>query len=98
MESFRDIHSRPIRLTEERQQHLLAAHPEMADTVFRIVETLASPDKIVRSVTDETVELFYRYYPDAPITSKFLCIVVKVVTDEPFAKLWSHGELLRVMG
>jgi hypothetical protein len=84
MESFRDVHSRPIRLTEERHQHLLAAHPEMADTVFRIAETLASPDKIVRSVTDEAVELFYKHYPSTPVTSKFLCIVVKFVAGGSF--------------
>ncbi len=63
MESFRDIHNRSIRLTEERQRHLQTAHPEMADGVFRIAETLAEPDKIAQSVTGETVELFYKHYP-----------------------------------
>ena len=84
MESLQDLHNRSVRLTEERQRHLQTAHPEMADAVFRIAETLASPDRVVRSVTDETVELFYRHYPSTPVTSKFLCIVVKVATDDNF--------------
>ena len=56
----------------------------MADTVFRIAETLASLDKIVWSLTDKAVELFYKHYPSTPVTSKFLCIVVKGVTDNNF--------------
>lgn len=56
----------------------------MAEAVPRIAEALAEPDKIVQSMTDETVELFYKHYPSTPVTSKFLCIVVKAVTDDNF--------------
>ena len=84
MPSFQDIHNRSIRLTEERQLHLQTAHPEMTDHIPRIAETLASPDKVVRSRTDETVELFYRHYQSTPVTSKFLCTVVKVLPDDNF--------------
>ena len=56
----------------------------MAEAVSRIAEALAEPDKIVQSVTDDTVELFYKHYPSTPVTSKFLCIVVKVVTNDNF--------------
>ena len=84
MESFPDVHNRSIRLTEERQRHLQAAHPEMAGSVVRIAETLANPDRIVRSVTDETVELYYRHYPSTHVTSKFLCIVVKFLVGDSF--------------
>jgi len=73
-----------MRLTGERQRHLQTAHPEMADSVGRIAETLANPDRIVRSVTDDTVELYYRHYPSTPVASKFLCIVVKFVVGDSF--------------
>ena len=56
----------------------------MAEAVSRIAGALAEPDKIVQSVTDDTVELFYKHYPSTPVTSKFLCIVVKAVTDDNF--------------
>ena len=35
-------------------------------------------------MTDDTVELYYRYYPSTPVTSKFLCIVVKFVVGDSF--------------
>ena len=71
-------------MTNERQEHFETAHPELADSVPRITETLTNPDTIVRSVTDEAVELFYRHYPTTPVTSKFLCVVVKVVANDSF--------------
>ena len=36
----------PIRLTEERWQHIVRRHPEMADQRERVLETLAEPDII----------------------------------------------------
>ena len=84
MHLFKDVHERHIRLTDERSMHLQTAHPEMSDQLPRITETLASPDQIVRSRTDSTVELFYRHYPSTPVTSKFLCTVVKVFPEDYF--------------
>lgn len=56
----------------------------MTDQLPRLVETLAGPDKVVQSITDETVELFYKHYLSTPITSKFLCVVVKALLDDNF--------------
>jgi hypothetical protein len=84
MQWFTDIHNRSIRLTAERRSHLEAAHPEMVDQVLRVEETLADPDTIVQSKTDEMVELFYKHYPSTPVTDKFLCVVVKALPDDPF--------------
>jgi hypothetical protein len=79
-----DIHGRLVRLTEERLQHIETDHPEMSSQLNRITETLLEPDSIVRSRTDSEVELFYRYYDATPVTSKFLCIVVKVLINDNF--------------
>jgi hypothetical protein len=84
MQLFKDIRNRSIRLTEERRHHLETEHPEMTGQIYRIAETLANPDKIIRSRTDRTVELFYRYYPSTPVTSKFLCTVVKASPGDLF--------------
>ena len=56
----------------------------MAGQTARIADTLVAPDRIVRSRTDATVELFYKWYPDTPVSTKFLCVVVKVVPDDQF--------------
>jgi hypothetical protein len=78
------IYSRSIRLTVERRLHLETEHPEMADQLPRVAEALANPDLIVRSRTDETVELFYKHYPLTPVTEKFLCVVLKILPDDRF--------------
>jgi len=81
---FQDIRNRLIRLTDERPQHLETDHPEMIGQISRIAETLADPDRIIRSRTDATVELFYRWYAATLVTAKFLCVVVKALPDDPF--------------
>lgn len=84
MRLLRDLYNRSVRLTEERQAHVQIAHPEMTDSVSRLAETLAEPDMIVRSIQDDAVELFYKHYPSTPVTSKFLCIVIKERPDDCF--------------
>jgi hypothetical protein len=84
MDILTDIYSRSIRLTAERRLHLETEHPEMADQLTRVAEALANPDRIVRSRTDETVELFYKHYPLTPVTEKFLCVVLKVLPNDNF--------------
>ena len=84
MQLLKDLHNRSIRLTAERRLHLETAHPEMADQVSRVAETLANPDTIVRSRTDAMVELFYKHSPSTPVTHKFLYTVVKVLPDDHF--------------
>ncbi len=84
MEWFKDIHNRQIRLTDERQVHIEADHPEMSGQINKIRETLLNPDKVIRSKTDPEVELFYHYYSVTPVTEKYLCVVVKVLGDNLF--------------
>jgi hypothetical protein len=56
----------------------------MAAQTSRVSETLAAPDRIVRSRSDSTVELFYKWYLATPVTTKFLCVVVKVLPYDHF--------------
>lgn len=79
-----DLWKRSVRLTEERLNHLETDHPEMKDQSQRIAETLLQPDEIRRSNSDQQVELFYRLYPQTPVTTKFLCVVVKVLPADNF--------------
>lgn len=81
---FHDLRNKSIRLTDERLHHLETDHPEMVGQTARMAEMLADPDRIVRSRTDATVELFYKWYTTIPVTTKFLCVVVKVLPDDNF--------------
>ena len=92
---FQDIRNRAIRLTDERLHHLETDHPEMAGQISRIAETLAGPDRIVRSRTDATVELFYTWYASTPVTAKFLCVVVKALPDDPFMITAYHTDAVK---
>ena len=95
MVHFQDIRNRSIRLTDERLHHLEIDHPEMVGQVSRIAETLADPDRIIRSRTDATVELFYRWYTSTPVTAKFLCVVVKALPDDPFMITAYHTDAVK---
>jgi len=90
-----DIRNRSIRLTDERLQHLETDHPEMAGQRLRIAETLADPDRIIRSRTDSTVELFYKWHAVTPVTAKFLCVVVKALPDDPFMITAYHTDAVK---
>ena len=84
MAYFKDINGRQIRLTDERQLHMETNHPEMSGQIGKIENTLSSPDIIVRSKIDPEVELFYKHYRATPVTDKYLCVVVKVLTQDLF--------------
>ena len=47
-------------------------HPSLADKERAVIRTLAEPDQIRVSRTDETVYLFYR-----KTSKRYLCVVVK---------------------
>jgi hypothetical protein len=70
----------PVRLTEERWQHILRRHPEMGDQRQRILETLAEPDLIQQGDFGELLAV--RFYSETPLTSKFLMVVYREVDPE----------------
>ena len=84
MKCLIDIHNRSIRLTQEREEHIENDHPEMFGQLNRIQDTLSDPDIIVKSRSDETVELFYKHYTSTPVTEKYLCTAVKVLLNDLF--------------
>ena len=61
MKFLRDYCGVAIRLTDERRAHVLE-HPEMSGLEWAIEETLANPECVVESPTNETARLYYRYY------------------------------------
>lgn len=77
MADLSDVRGRIIRLTDERRDHLESDHPEMVGQVERVGEVLLAPQRIVRSRTDSSVDLYYRLYEETPVTTKYLCVVVK---------------------
>ncbi len=52
--------------------------------IEKINETLADPDIVVRSKSDEEARLYYRHYEGLSIGNKHLCIVVKFKDIDAF--------------
>ncbi len=80
---FTDYQGRSIRLTDERQQHILE-HVEMRGQLDRIRETLKSPELVVATSLDETVHVYHRFYSQPPVTSKHLHVAVKLLEADAF--------------
>ncbi|OFX14772.1 MAG: hypothetical protein A2Z18_06310 [Armatimonadetes bacterium RBG_16_58_9] len=78
-----DFQGRPVRLTDERRQHILE-HPEMAGMESALAETLRDPQLVIGSRTDETATLNYRYYLHTLVGGKWLCVVVKYSDADAF--------------
>jgi len=49
-----------------------------------IEETLKHPERVVRSLSDSNVHLYYRLYFRTVVGSKFLCVVVKMAESGAF--------------
>ena len=81
---FTDERGNEVRLTDERLQHILRRHPEMAFQMHRFADTLASPDAVNPSRSSPAVQLYYRLYTDLRGRNRYICLVVKRGTDHSF--------------
>ncbi|MBI2656669.1 hypothetical protein HYX03_02935 [Candidatus Woesearchaeota archaeon] len=83
MQTFVDLFDRKIILTEEIKSHILK-RPEMINHEDKIKETLNAPELLKRSVSDEKVVIYYKYYIKTPVTHKYLAVIVKINDKENF--------------
>ncbi|MBZ0203971.1 MAG: hypothetical protein K8I03_13210 [Ignavibacteria bacterium] len=74
---FEDLREKQIRFTDERMTHIKEDHPELFEQFDKIKETLLTPDRIILSITDNSVELFYKLFEKTPVTKKHMCVLVK---------------------
>jgi hypothetical protein len=80
---LRDFAGRPIRLTDERLQHI-REHPEMLGLEPAIAVALAQPEHVVVSWQDPSVLLYHRLQRVTGVGEKYLCVVVKFGVDDAF--------------
>jgi hypothetical protein len=83
MPILQDVRGLAIRLTDERLAHILE-HPEMTTLQASIEETLRRPERVVESLSDVQVHLYYRYYAGTRVGDKYLCVAVKVRETDAF--------------
>jgi hypothetical protein len=78
-----DFQGLRVRLTDERLEHILE-HPEMTGSERAIEETVRSPERVLESLFDSSVRLYYRFYRGTAVGDKHLCVVVKTVEGDAF--------------
>lgn len=73
-----------IRLTDERWDHILLDHPEMAVLQWTIGATLEAPDVELRSRSDPArVREYYKEFTSITV-SRYVRVVVCFDVDSPF--------------
>ena len=73
----------PIRLTDERWEHIRRRHPEMDSQRERVLETVGSPDCLQEGDLGELLAL--RHYEQTPLTSKFMGVAYReTAADDGF--------------
>jgi len=77
----RDLFERKVILSLKQYLHIIRRE-EMKGQEEKIKQTLKDPDEIRRSVKDENVLLFYKYFLNTPISEKYLVVVVKVLNKK----------------
>lgn len=50
----------------------------------KIEETLASPERVIESLSDPEAHLYYRFYVGTQVGDKHLCVVVKLAQNDAF--------------
>jgi len=70
----------PIRLTRERWQHIKRRHPEMQRQRAKVLETISTPDMILRGDFGEL--LAARLYSRTPLTRKYLIAAHKELSAQ----------------
>ena len=83
MKMLVDYQGKAVRMTEERLAHI-KEHHEMVDREAALEETLRERQLVVRSRTDETANLNYRYYYGTKVGDKWLCVEVKYAPEDAF--------------
>ncbi len=66
----------PVRLTNERWNHIISQHPEMATMRDEVLETISRPHMIQSGDFGEYIAI--RHYAKTPLTSKYMIVAYRV--------------------
>ncbi|MDQ2752402.1 MAG: hypothetical protein M3R72_05200 [Bacteroidota bacterium] len=89
-------HGIPIRLTEERWQHITIGHPEIADYYYEILETIEKPEIIyegsndakiaVKKVQEKVSAFIVVIYKETSVTDGFVITAYFSNKEQEFKK------------
>jgi len=77
MMTMRSVNGVTVRLTDERWQHIVAGHPEMANERDRVLESVEAPDFVQAGDYGEVLAI--RHWPMTTLGSKFVVVVYREI-------------------
>ena len=80
MKRFVDFQKIEVFLSEESEEHIYFAHPEI--TLEQISMALADPDEVRRSQSRKEAKLYYQLKTKDQDTERYICVVVKVTSRQ----------------
>jgi hypothetical protein len=69
-----------VKLSKRVLDHIVARHPEVVAYARKIVETVQSPDLVVRGLRGELKAL--KFYPELHIGPKYLVVIYSELREE----------------
>jgi hypothetical protein len=83
--TIRDFQGQLIKLTARQWEHIIGGHPDMLGMEWAMRETLEDPEEVRRSQKPpNTTRLYYRWYTNTPVGSKWVCVAVKFLETDAF--------------
>ena len=79
IETTKSVSGKTIRLTVKQWLHIIESHDYLAGNVSKVMETVNSPDYIVRDLKNELIAI--KYYAQTNITKKHCVVVYKENKD-----------------
>ena len=70
----------PVRITEERWEHVVRRHPEMETQREKVEETISNPDLILRGDFGEFLAV--RFYSTTPLTKKYMIVAYREISNQ----------------
>lgn len=77
------VHSKnniPVRLTEERWNHIIRRHPEIENMREQFLETIVSPEIVLEGDYGELLAV--KRFRKTPLTEKYLVVAYKEISTE----------------
>ena len=81
---IKDKSGRKVHLSNERWNHIITEHPEVADYFEEVKETLSNPVKITAYELDDDVKYYYKYFKNRVPSAKYLLVIVKYLNGKGF--------------
>lgn len=79
-----DYSKKKVHLSLERWKHINEDHPEIAQYLEEIQETLKNPLGVSSLSDDEKINYYYKYFKNRPSPAKYLLVIVKYLNGEGF--------------